>query len=93
MVDKEIKRYIDKIHTKKVTETENKLITYMKVPYIGKFSKFAQNQIKHLCETVCKETYVTLVFSSTKIPSFFAIKDNIPSALKSFIVYKFTCAN
>ena len=93
MVGKEIKRYIDKIHTKKVTEIENKRITYMKLPYIGKSSKFAQNKIKRLCETFCKETYVTLVFPSTEIASFFAIKDNIPSALKSFVVFKFTCAN
>ena len=70
MVDKEIKRNIDKIHTKKVKETENKRTTNMKVPYIGKFSKFAQNKIKHLCETFCKETYVTLVFSSTNLPHF-----------------------
>ena len=64
MVDKEIKRYIDKIHTKKVSETENKRITYMKLSYIGKFSKFAQNKIMRFCETFCRETYNTcsLVF-------------------------------
>ena len=87
------KRYIDKVHTKKDTVTENKRTPYMKVPYIGKFSTFTQSKIKHLCETFCKETYVTLVFSSNKIASFFTIKDKIPGALKSFVVYKFTCAN
>ena len=65
----------------------------MKLPYIDKFCKFAQYKIKRLYETFCKETYVTFVFSSTKIVSFFAIKDNIPSALNSFVVYKFACAN
>ena len=65
----------------------------MKLPYIGKFSKFTQSKIKDLCETFCKEIYVTLVFSSNKIASFFTIKDKIPSALKSFVVYKFTYAD
>ena len=87
MVNKEIKRYLDKVHTKKDTVTGNKRTTYMKLPYIGKFSKFTQSKIKHLCETFCKETYViTLVFSSNKIASFFTIQDKIPSALKFFVV-------
>ena len=93
IVDKEIKTYINKIHTKKNAENEKKQKTYTKLPYIGKYSKFAQNKIKHLCDIFCKETHISLVFSSTKLASFFQIKDKIPSALKSFVVYKFTCAN
>ena len=93
IVDKEIKTYINKIHTKKNAESEKKQKTYMKLRYIGKCSKFTQNKIKHLCDIFYKETRISLVFSSTKVASFFQIKDKIPSALKSFVVYKFTCAN
>ena len=93
VVDKEIKSYIDKIHNKNVKGSENIKIAYMKLPYIGKFSKFAQKKIKYICETFCKETNVRLVFSSTKISSFFSSKDKLPGALKSFVVYKFICAN
>ena len=89
MVNKEIKRYLDNVHTKKDIVTENKRTTYMKLPYIGKFSKFTQSKIKHLCETFCKETYVTLVFSSNKIASFFTIKDKIPSLLIAFAHFWF----
>ena len=60
IVDKEIKMFIDKIHNKNVQDTESINGTYMKLPYIGKFSKFAQKTIKYLCETFCKETNVRL---------------------------------
>ena len=33
-----------------------------------------------------------LVFSSFKIKNYFSYKDPIPDDLKSFLVYKFTCA-
>ena len=33
-----------------------------------------------------------LVFNSFKIKNYFAYKDPIPNDLKSFLVYKFTCA-
>ena len=34
-----------------------------------------------------------LVFNSFKIKNYFAYKNPIPNDLKSFLVYKFTCAN
>ena len=34
-----------------------------------------------------------LVFTSFKIKNYFSYKDPIPDDLKSFLVYKFTCAN
>ena len=34
-----------------------------------------------------------LVFNSFKIKNYFAYKDPVPNDLKSFLVYKFTCAS
>ena len=34
-----------------------------------------------------------LVFSSFKVKNYFSYKDPIPKDLKSFLVYKFTCAS
>ena len=34
-----------------------------------------------------------LVFSSFKIKNYFSYKDPIPNDLKSFLVYKFSCAS
>ena len=35
---------------------------------------------------------VNIVFTSNKVSSFFSTKDKIPRALRSCVVYKFTCA-
>ena len=41
----------------------------------------------------CKENAdIKLVFTSIKIQNYFSYKDSIPDDLKSFLVYKFTCA-
>ena len=36
---------------------------------------------------------IKLVFSSFKIKNHFSYKDSIPNDLKSFLVYKYTCAS
>ena len=42
----------------------------------------------------CKENFnIKLVFNSFKNKNYFAYKDPIPNDLKSFLVYKFTCAS
>ena len=42
----------------------------------------------------CKENFsIKLVFNSFKIKNYFSYKDPIPNDLKSFLVYKFTCAS
>ena len=55
---------------------------YFKLPYIGKYSEQAQNEIKKLSKQYCKDNSVKIVFTSSKIPYF----------LKYFLVYKFICA-
>ena len=54
--------------------------------------KFAQNKIRQLSKRFCKNTNIQLVFTSQKVSSFFSLKDKMPSALRSYVVYKFTCA-
>ena len=48
-----------------------------------------------LCKEFCKENFNVdkLVFNSFKIKNYFSYKDPIPDDLKSFLVYKFTCAS
>ena len=47
-----------------------------------------------LCKEFCKEDFtIKLVFRSFKIKNYFSYKDPIPNDLKSFLVYKFTCAS
>ena len=48
----------------------------------------------NFCKEFCKENVnIKLVFTSFKIRNYFLCKDPIPDDLKSFLVYKFTCAS
>ena len=71
---------------------ENTNIHYLKLPYIGNYSRLTQIKIRQLCKHFCKDLNIKLVFSTLKIKTFFSFKDPIPTALKSFVVYEFTCA-
>ena len=48
--------------------------------------------MRHLIKLV-KLVNIKLVFNSFKIKKYFSYKDPIPNDLKSFLVYKFTCAS
>ena len=49
-------------------------------------------KLKHLLDVFCKDIDIRIVFSSFTIKTFFSFKDPIPDALKSLVVYQFTCA-
>ena len=55
-------------------ETHSDNTFFMKLHFIGSYSKMSQKKITNLCETFCKGTDVKLVFSSTKISCYFSKK-------------------
>ena len=59
---------------------------------MGDFSTVTRNNLKQLVNVFCKDVDIKIVFSSFKIKNFFSFKDPIPDALKSLVVYQFTCA-
>ena len=61
---------------------------------IEKLLHHIKNRLSKLCKEFCKENFnINLVFISFKIKNYFSNKDPIPNDLKSFLVYKFTCAS
>ena len=69
-------------------------INYFKLQYIGNLSHHIKNKRSKLCKEFCKENVnVKLVFTSFNIKNYFSYKDQIRDDLKSFLVYKFTCAS
>ena len=92
LIDKEVRKYLDKKLSVENEVEEKPKLNYYKLPYIGKFSQFAQRKIKELSSLYCKGTNIKLSFSLTKSGSLFSVKDKIPTDLKSFVVYKFCCA-
>ena len=91
-----INKVIKKCHNYKFSSNQNQLkdtsdAHYFKLPYIGNHIK---NKLSKLCKEFCKENVnIKLVFNSFKIKNYFSYKDPIPNDLKSFLVYKFTCAS
>ena len=64
-----------------------------KLPYIGNLSHHIKNKLLKFGKEFCKENFnVKLVLNLFKIKNYFAYKDPIPNDLRSFLVYKFTCA-
>ena len=94
LIDKVIKKYLDY----KFTSNQNQLkdtpdVHYLKLRYIGNLSYHIKNKLSKLCKEFCSENFnIKLVFNSLKIKNYFSYKDPIPDDLKSFLVYKFTCA-
>ena len=95
LINKVIKKYLDY----KFSSNQNRLkdksyVHYFKLPYIDNLSHHIKNKLLKLCKEFCKENFsIKLVFNSFEIKNYFAHKDPIPNDLKSFLVYKFTCAD
>ena len=95
LINKVIKNYLDY----KFSGDQNQLkyksdVHYFRLPYIDNLSHHIKNKLSKLCKEFCKQNFnIKLVFNSFKIKNYFAYKDPIPNDLKSFLVYKFTCAS
>ena len=58
------------------------------------FHTISKINFRNLAKSFVKKIFnIKLVFSSFKTKNFFSYKDPIPNDLKSFLVYKFTCAS
>ena len=94
LIHKVIKTCLDHKFSSYQNQSKNTSnIYYFKLPYIGNLSHHIKNKPLKLCKEFCKENFnIKLVFISFKIKSYVSYKDPIPDDLKSFLVYKFTCA-
>ena len=91
LIDKVIKEYLSykfSSNENQVKDTSN--VHYFKLPYVGNLSHHIKNKLSKLCKELSKEN---VVFTSFKIRNYFSCKGPIPDDLKSFPVYKFTCAS
>ena len=95
LINKVIKKYLDyKFSTNQNQLKDTSGIHYFKLPYIGNLSHHIKKKLSKLCNEFCKENVnIKLVFNSFKIENYFSYKNVIPDDLKSFLVYKFTCAS
>ena len=94
LIDKFIKKYLDYKFSSNQNQLKDKSdIHCFKLLYIGNLSHHIKNELLRLCKEFCKENFnIKLVFNSFKIKNYFSYEDPIPNDMKSFLVYKFTCA-
>ena len=95
LIDKVIKKYLDYNCSSDQNQLKDESdIHYFELPYISNLLHHIKNKLTKLCKEFCKENFnIKLVFNSFKIKNYFSYKDSIPNDLKSFLVYKFTCAS
>ena len=95
LIYKVIKKYLDHKFSSNKNQLKDTLnVYYFNLPYIGNLSHHIKNKLLKLCKEFCEENFnIKLVFNSFKIKSYFSYQGPISDDLKSFIVYKFTCAS
>jgi len=96
LIEKQVKKYLNKVQSvesQQKTKDDKENTFYVKLPFIGEYSKVVQNKVARLCSNLCKETNIKLVFTSKKVSSIFSTKDKIPSCLRANVIYHFQCAS
>ena len=95
LIHKFIKKYLDYKFSSNQNQLKDKSDVHdFKLPYIDNFSHHIKIKLSKLCKEFCRENFnIKLAFNSFKIKNHFPYKDPIPNDLKSFLVYKFTCAS
>ena len=93
LVDKCIKKILDKVLTQKVVvSTVTKKDLMIVLPYLGKLSLQIRTRINRVMKNKLPHCNFRIVFQSKcKLINFFTFKDKIPIFLRSGIVYKFKC--
>ena len=73
-------------------EKQEPFRSMIKVPFIGKASTLFSRKLRRLVKSEC-ELDVRVVYQTKKVKDYFVLKDDIPKAIRSKVVYKFTCSS
>ena len=95
LIDKVIEKNLDYKSFSNQNQLKDKSdVRDFKLPYIGDLSDHIKIKLSKFCQEFSKEDFnINLVFNSLKIKNYFSYKDPICNDLKSFLVYKLTCAS
>ena len=63
LIDREIKKYLNKKFTDNTIENgDNKIVCYYKLPFIGSYSNNTEKKISELCKRFSKQTNIKSCF-------------------------------
>ena len=91
LIDKIIRKFLDKCTTPQTENEEPSNISFYKLPYVRDASERTKKQLKDIQLTYCKSNSIRISFSTFKIGSVFSAKDKLDKLLKSFVVYRYVC--
>ena len=93
LFDKCVSLFLDKTFTtKSVIHTVSKKVLYISLPFTGCHALQIRTQILKLCSPAYPHIRIRIVFQPGKrLSQLFNFKDRIPKALKSCVVYSYTC--
>ena len=90
--DKCASLFLDKTFTSKPVHTVPKKVLYFSLPFTGCHSLQIRTQILKLCSSAYPHIRIRFVFQPGKrLAHLFNFKDRIPKALRSCVVYSYTC--
>ena len=95
VIDLCIKKFLDKIFTKKPIKYHvPKKEFYIVLPYLGKLSGKIQKRLRSIFEQTIPWGKINITFKThSRISHLFRFKDLIPKDLVSNIIYSYTCPN
>ena len=91
--DKCVRMFLNKLYIpKKVFSTAPKLDIQIVLPFLGSTSLYVKRRLQRALSSNFNTCKFSFVFKSTnRLSTYFKFKDSVPKALKSCLVYKFTC--
>ena len=93
LINKHAKRYLDSKDSSTTVDKKPEP-RYYKLPYIGSYSNILKKRLQKLVSKCCTDDVkLKIVFTPFKIQSRLSLKDKADFSLKSFVVYRFCCAN
>ena len=92
LVEKHINRFVSSKFSVNNTESEDKEIKYITLPFLGHFSYQLRNTMSNLLKKHLPNVNFRFIFvNRNTIGSLFRVKDPMPIALCSNVVYCFKC--
>lgn len=93
LINKNIRKYVQDQQNPNNKDKKDENKGFYKLSFIGHLSCYTEKKIKQIIKKYCKpETTLKIVFTPLKLASFFSTKDKIRDYLRSFVIYKFSCA-
>ena len=92
LIDSMVKKFFDKLHTKRDIATVPKEQFEIVLPYLGSISGKIRRNLKSMANRYFPQCEIKVIFKSpSRLSSLFTFKDQLPEYLLSGVVYKYTC--